>query len=270
MKNLALWVHIVLGAAIACAQSGPIVTVDNTTIAHEQKGWRVLSASTSPVHFNLVKDDLIVRIDGKNASETGPMQMASLLNEDHRRKINLFVERGSDRIETSLRQILSRDYDPVGGVPFHHVATGFSAPDIELTDIDSRQVTLEQFKGKWLLIDFVATWCAPCMETFPRVLSIADQHQLSLLMIALNDREVAVRHLQHQYNIKSPIAMLHGMAPLPIGFGVTTNLWTGQIPSMALIRPDGEVALIGVGSDLSQIEKLINSLTSNQTDERSK
>jgi thiol-disulfide isomerase/thioredoxin len=270
MKRLLLCVCIVLCAHLAYSQSEPMVAVDNLAVTHEHKGWRVINVSTAPIHFNLIKGDLIVRIDGKNAADTGPMQMASLLNEGNRRQINLFIERGGFGMETGLLDIRGQDLEPVGANPFRHVAAGFSAPDAEFKDIDDQPLTLEQFKGKWLLIDFMASWCAPCMETLPSVLSAADHNDLSLnlLMVALNDRAEAVRHMQQKYKISSPIAMMQIMAQLPIDFGITTNRWTGQIPALVLIRPDGEVALIEIGGvDADSIEKTIECLMSCKANE---
>lgn len=270
MKKLIFCVYVALGAHLAFSQSEPIVVVDNIAVAHEHKGWRVIDASTTPVHFNLVKGDLIVRIDGKNAADTGSMIMASLLNEGHRQAVKLFIERGDLRMETMLREIRAADYDPVGANPFRHVASGFSAPDAEFKDIDDKPLTLEQFKGKWLLIDFMATWCPPCVESLPKVLSVAEHNDLSLnlLVVALNDKPEAVRRMRQKYEIGSPIAMMGPMAPLPIDFGITTSVWTGQIPALALLRPDGEVALIEIGCfDTNQFEKTIEGLMSAQADE---
>ena len=261
MKRLFLCIYIALCGHLAYSQSGPIVAVDNIAVTHEHKGWRVIDASATPIHFNLIKGDLIVRIDGKNAAETGPMLMASLFNEGYRRKIDLFIERGDLRMEIGLREIRPQDYSPVGPNPFRHVASGFSAPDAEFNDVDNQPLTLEQFKGKWLLIDFMATWCAPCMEALPKVLSSADRDQVSLLVVALRDRAEAVRRMRQSYKITSPIAMMGLMAPLPIDFGIATNLWTGQIPAYVLIRPDGEVALIAIGAfDAKGIGKTIDCL----------
>jgi thiol-disulfide isomerase/thioredoxin len=225
----------------------------------------VINASTTPIHFNLIKDDLIIRIDGKNAAETGPMQMASLLNEGKRQGINLFIKRGDRHMEILLRDIKSEDYDPAGPYPFRHVALGFSAPDAEFNDIDNQPLTLEQFKGKWLLIDFVGTWCAPCMETLPEVLSSTERDQLSLLIVALRDKAETVRRMQQSYKIRSPIVMMGPMAQLPIDFGVSTNLFTCQIPAYVLISPDGEVALIAIGAiDADHIGPVIDGLMSNK------
>jgi thiol-disulfide isomerase/thioredoxin len=270
MRKLFLCVAVALCAHLAHPQSEsaaphpePVVIVDNIALAHEHRGWRVVNVST-PLHanlftrFNLLKGDLIIRIDGKNAAETGPMQMASLLNQGDRQRINLFLERGIFSMETVLRDILQEDYDPVGADPFKSVTAGFSVPDAEFKDINGQPVALEQFKGKWLLIDFMATWCAPCMEKLPNVLNVADHHQLSLLTIALNDKMEAVQHMRQSYKIDSPIAMAHILSQLPIDFGVATNRWTAQIPALILIRPDGEIALIDIGGlDGDQIEKVI-------------
>ncbi|MGA2808742.1 MAG: TlpA disulfide reductase family protein [Terracidiphilus sp.] len=261
MKRLFLCACIALCAHFAYSQSEPIVAVDNIAVTHEHKGWRVISASTVPVHFNLIKGDLIVRIDGKNAAETGPMLVAGLFNAGYRRNVDLFIERGGLRMETELREIRTQDYSPVGSNPFRHVASGFSAPDAEFSDIDNQPLTLEQFKGKWLLIDFMGTWCTPCMETLPKVLKSADQDKVNLLIVALRDKVQAVRHMRQSYDIGSPIAMMDPMGQLPIDFGIATNLWTGQIPGLVLIRPDGEVALISIGAvDADHIEKTIDCL----------
>jgi thiol-disulfide isomerase/thioredoxin len=227
----------------------PLVVVDNIAITHEHKGWRVINASTMPIHFNLLKGDLIVRIDGRNAADTGPMTIASLLSEGSRRYIDVFVERGDFPMETKLRELSAMDVDPVGAIPLRHVMSGFSAPDAEFKDIDGKPLSLEQFKGTWLLINFTGTWCGSCMQTLPEVLSVAEHNDLSLnlLVVALNDRAEAVRRMQQKYSITSPIANMQSVSELPVAFGIATNQLTGQIPALVLIRPDGEVALIAIG-----------------------
>lgn len=274
MKRLILCASVLLcGQHLACSQSEPIVAVDNIAVVHEHNGWRVTKASTTPIHFNLLKGDLIVRIDGKNAADTGPMIIASLLNEGYRRKINLFIERGDLRMEIGLREIRAQDYDPASPNPFRHVANGFSAPDAEFADIDGHALTVENFRGKWLLINFMATWCAPCMDALPKVLSVAEHNDLSLnlLTVALNDKAEAIRRMQKNFEIDSPIVMMGPMAQLPIDFGITTNLWTGQVPALVLVRPDGDVALIDIGGiDADHIGKTIECLMGCKPDENLK
>ena len=74
--------------------------------------------------------------------------------------------------------------------------------------------------------------------------------------------------MRKKYEINWPIAMMQPMSQLPIDFGITTSRWTGQIPALVLIRPDGDVALIDVGCiDTCHIEKTIESLISGKPDE---
>ncbi len=44
---------------------------------------------------------------------------------------------------------------------------GTSAPDFSLAEVNGKAVTLKQFRGKVVFLDFWAPWCDPCQEEFP-------------------------------------------------------------------------------------------------------
>jgi thiol-disulfide isomerase/thioredoxin len=56
---------------------------------------------------------------------------------------------------------------------------GTLAPSFEMTTIDNRNVSLEDFKGKVTLIIFWATWCGPCKPVIKEVSSLYNQYHLS-------------------------------------------------------------------------------------------
>jgi hypothetical protein len=70
MKYLLLLPMLVLAAQYAAAHPQPVVVVANIALVHEEHGWRVQEKKPGPIHWNLMKDDWIIRIDGKNAAET--------------------------------------------------------------------------------------------------------------------------------------------------------------------------------------------------------
>ncbi len=49
------------------------------------------------------------------------------------------------------------------------LAKGMPSPDFKMTDIDGKEYTLADFKGKVIYIDVWATWCAPCQEELPHM-----------------------------------------------------------------------------------------------------
>jgi len=64
---------------------------------------------------------------------------------------------------------------------------GRVAPDFTLTDMAGQQVTLSQFRGKVVILNFWATWCPPCREEMPSMERLyRDFESQGLVMLAVN------------------------------------------------------------------------------------
>jgi thiol-disulfide isomerase/thioredoxin len=71
-------------------------------------------------------------------------------------------------------------------------ADGLAAPlSFTLTDLDGQPVRAEDYRGKWLVLNYWATWCAPCRDEIPELAAFQDSHDnVQILGIAFEDAEV--------------------------------------------------------------------------------
>lgn len=57
------------------------------------------------------------------------------------------------------------------------IGVGDIAPDFSLNDPDGKQVSLSSLKGKYVLLDFWASWCGPCRKENPHVVKLYEQYK---------------------------------------------------------------------------------------------
>ncbi|MDD5718155.1 MAG: TlpA disulfide reductase family protein [Candidatus Krumholzibacteria bacterium] len=71
---------------------------------------------------------------------------------------------------------------------------GLPAPDFALQDIHGQKVTLSSHKGKAVIVDFWATWCAPCRIVMPHLQELSQKYpdQLAVLAVSLDQNPLAV------------------------------------------------------------------------------
>lgn len=70
-------------------------------------------------------------------------------------------------------------------------ALGAPAPDFELETLSGGKLSLEDLRGKTVLLNFWATWCGPCRVEMPAIQSRFEQHHPELEVLAINFDEPA-------------------------------------------------------------------------------
>jgi len=111
-----------------------------------------------------------------------------------------------------------------------------SAPPFSITTTDGQRVSLDELKGKAVLIDFWATWCAPCREALPHMREIAKKFEgqpLVVLSVSLDDDEQKWKEFVAnngmtwpQYRdggFKGPIATLFAVRAIPQTFTIDAD-----------------------------------------------
>lgn len=73
-----------------------------------------------------------------------------------------------------------------------------AAPDFTVTDVNGKKVTLADFKGKTIVLDFWATWCMPCVASFPAMQMAANRYA--------NDPSVKFLFIHTWENVSDPLS----------------------------------------------------------------
>src|SRR6516225_11184893 len=60
-----------------------------------------------------------------------------------------------------------------------------TAPDLKAKDLNGKELSLEVYKGKVVLLNFWATWCGPCRAEIPDLIELQSKYKDKLTIIAL-------------------------------------------------------------------------------------
>ena len=59
------------------------------------------------------------------------------------------------------------------------------AADFKVTDTQGKTHTLSGYKGKWVLVNYWATWCPPCLEEIPDLIALNENKKNNLVVIGV-------------------------------------------------------------------------------------
>lgn len=119
---------------------------------------------------------------------------------------------------------------------------GDVAPDFSLRTPDGKMVHLSNFKGKYVLLDFWASWCPDCRKDIPTVKVLHEKYGSKVTFLGVSFDNDATRWTdclkknEMKWTQVSELKKMRESATAEL-FGVK---W---IPSMTLIGPDGKVVL---------------------------
>jgi len=84
------------------------------------------------------------------------------------------------------------------------------APGFKLITLDAKLLSLTDYKGKIILLNFWATWCGPCRAEIPDLVELQDKYKEQLQIIGLvvdDDDQEAIRKFAGRFRINYPVAI---------------------------------------------------------------
>ncbi len=126
------------------------------------------------------------------------------------------------------------------------------APDFSVTDIQGRKLSLSEYQGKVVLLDFWATWCAPCLQEIPHFVDMQQKYGsqgFQAIGISMDDGPKPVQRFYEEHKLNYPVAL--GSSQLAESYGGILGL-----PVTFVINRDGQIRKRFVGAtDPAQIEQ---------------
>jgi thiol-disulfide isomerase/thioredoxin len=115
------------------------------------------------------------------------------------------------------------------------------APLFEVKTVDGAPLRLADFRGKYVLLDFWATWCGPCVGETPYLKAtykaFGANDRFAMISLSLDDQAAAPKQFAGQHDIK----WIQGFLGKWSDSKVTPLYGVEGIPSIFLIGPDGKI-----------------------------
>lgn len=128
-------------------------------------------------------------------------------------------------------------------------AVSVSAQAFTFKDLQGKQLKLADYRGKWVLVNFWATWCPPCEQETPDLVSLHNTRKnkdLVVVGVALDSTKASINEFAAKHKISYPLVLgSYTMAEAQVGP-------VNALPTTYLYDPEGKLVSFQEGMVTSQ------------------
>lgn len=138
---------------------------------------------------------------------------------------------------------------------------GRAAPAIAGTALDGTVVDIDRYRGSWVLVNFFATWCVPCIREHPELVEFAERHgpdgpgvPVTVVSVAFDDNADAIARFFTERGGDWPV-LTENTGSIALDYGVR------GVPESFLVSPAGQVVAVFYGVTADALDAAIDATT---------
>lgn len=128
---------------------------------------------------------------------------------------------------------------------------GKLAPDFTLKELKSgKDISLEDYRGKIVVLDFWASWCSPCRESLPELAKIdSENHTLKVLAVNVDDQKESAIKFINNFGLQLTV-------PYDENRNVVRNYEIPAMPTAIIIDQKGIIRYLHIGYNKNHLENI--------------
>jgi thiol-disulfide isomerase/thioredoxin len=137
------------------------------------------------------------------------------------------------------------------------LGTSAQAVDYALPDLDGHMNSLGQYRGKWMVVNYWATWCGTCRKELPDLAELHEKHlNGDIVVVGINFESIETKELKRfvaDHGIPYPVLRTEPVRKTPLGP-------VPALPTTYIVDPNGKTVAGEVGMVTRQdLEEYIDS-----------